>query len=297
MRTQRAPVDSSLCGCLRRRAARGAGTAGRGGRGTSRRGTARRGRRGRPRGGRPQAVDAGLLGGLAAGRRQEVPVAVDVATGLEPPAQLAVVEQQGAPRRRSTTTAEAVRWSGSDARSSGSAARRRGRGPGPGPRRATREAPRPRLGGGRGRDRRDGCGTVVVGERASPSGIGAFLRGRAETWGWPGRYQRHGRSAPADRPMRVLVAGATGSGGAVVDEGDAPVGADEVGAVEGPVDPEGLAEPGRARGEVAVAPAPRGGRRAWRRRPATGAGGSQQHRPGPARRRRTRRWRTSASRR
>ena len=95
-------------------------------------------------------------------------------------------------------------------------------------------------------------GPVEVG-RVAQHGQAGFDR-----WSEPGVHQRHGSSVPTDSPIRVLTAGTSGGGDAVVDDRDASIGGDEVGAVEGAVEPEGLAQAGRARQQVTVAP----GRRA-----------------------------------
>ena len=74
--------------------------------------------------------------------------------------------------------------------------------------------------------------------------------------------------------MRALRPGRRGGGRAVVEDGHRrplPPGPTQVGAVEGPVDPEGLAQLGRAAAQVAVARGRPGGPRAWRRCPASGA--------------------------
>ena len=245
---------------------------------------------------RAQALEERLLGGLAAGGGEEVAVAVDVAAGLEPAAQLAVVQQQGAPAGGDDDGRgrQVVGQRGPVERVSSTVAE--GKHPPPHGLETGRQDGGSHLVPGQGAVAGTAGGPLVIGIEHLPVGHIHLLARPARDVGMAGQV-------PAPRQVCALGQADPGAGGrldrerrAIAGEGHASVRLDEVGTVEGAVDPEGLAEAGRPRGQVAVAAG-------------LGAGGpdgvepgDRRRRPAAARRRprprgRRRRWRTSACRR
>ena len=210
-----------------------------------------------------QAGDAGLLLRLPQRHPGQVAVAVGVAARLEPAPHLGVEEQQhlaGARvdhrRRPGEVALEARAVEGV------------------------------RVGVDEGEDLRRGSprGCASPGRAADDGGSGRGevvrtdqLVGRVQAhagfdrWSEPGSHQRHGSSVPDGQADAGADGGHVGRRRAVVDDGDAPVGRHQVGAVVVAVDAEGLAEPGRPGEQVALAAWPWRAGATSRRCPATGS--------------------------